>query len=71
MKKRIDSSTNKKVIEEVLKSGQNSAIMVFIIHGFQNTGTETWLKDLRNALHQKYGRNKNLIIGVVDWGWGM
>ena len=66
----ITSYSNKKAIDKVSKYfGKKSANLVFIIHGFRNDGSETWMEDLRNALHGKY-ESKDIVIGLVDWRWG-
>ena len=73
MTEMITSYSNKKTIEKVSTNfGKKSAKMVFMIHGFRgNIGLDPWMTEVKNALNGKYESSQNIIIGLVDWGWGM
>ena len=72
MTESLTSDSNNRVINKVLRYGKSPGIMVFIIHGFWNSGEEEWLKDLMKALSDKYENEKDrsVVVGVVDWRWG-
>ena len=44
-------------------------MLVYIVHGFTNTGQEQWMKDIMEGVFKKYSEFK-VVVGLVGWLFG-
>ena len=72
-----DDNDNDRCIKEMLNSGYpllgtKSIDMVWIVHGWKNSGATEWLNDMRNSYFKKYKNSaaKKLIVAKVGWQLG-
>ena len=72
MKNSLRDSSNQNVLNEVQKHLSNGVPLIFIIHGFTNDGMkDDWVMELKNAIISKHQKeSKEVIVGIVQWGWG-
>ena len=51
--------------------GANKVDIVWIVHGWKNSGETKWLTDMKNSYFKKYKKsNVKLIVAIVGWEVG-